>query len=200
MTGEPQWLAVSGRSDNPEDFVRVGLRIPCHQRVTEYEPRHLSALSERISDRWRIRGGRPARSGSPEQRRRAATATGIRRAPYGRRAGSHAGLRTGARCWRRGAGPYLGRMTCRAGRGEEGARDGDQNGSPGHVMTITLRLGARISPLDTCRGCAVARCKVNRPGCQRPRGDRSDASRCGRQHGRSTVSSPTLVREAVSAT
>jgi hypothetical protein len=168
MTGKPQWLAVSGGKGQPRGFCpsRAEDSLPsAGNRIRT--PRHLSALSERVSNGWRIRSGRPARSGPPEQRRRAATATGIRRAPHGRRSGSHASLRTGAPCWRRGAGPYLGRMTCRAGRGEEGARRGDQDGSsPGHAMTITLRLGARISPLDTCRGCAVTRCKVNRPGRQ----------------------------------
>ena len=47
MTGNPQRHAVPRGSDNPQDLVRVGLRVARHQRVPEHEPRHLSPLSHR---------------------------------------------------------------------------------------------------------------------------------------------------------
>ena len=181
MTGEPQWQAVSGGSDNPEDLVRVGLGIRCHQRVTKQEPRNLSSLSERISDWWRIRRGRPARSGSSEQWRRAATATGIRGAPHGRRASGYIGVRTRARCRCRGADSGLRwrRMARRAGRGEQGARRDHQNGSPSHAMTITFPPGIPPLPAHTPTG-------QDAPGWWPSAG----ANRLGRQVGRFQMRAP----------
>jgi hypothetical protein len=142
MTGNPQRHAVPRGSDNPQDLVRVGLRVARHQRVPEHEPRHLSPLSQRIPDSRGIRRARPPRSGSHEQRARAATATDIRRAPHRRPASRHASLHTAAgnfrRALRRGTGTSRHRryMPRSAGRDQDGARHDYQAGNPGHVMTI----------------------------------------------------------------
>jgi hypothetical protein len=61
------------------------------------------------------------------------------------------------------------------------------------MLTVTLLVGAR-TPHWTGHACVVTEVQTRMVW-----GDRLDASRCGRHHGRSTVSSPTLVREAVLA-
>jgi len=138
MTGNPQRHAVPRGSDNPQDLVRVGLRVARHQRVPEHEPRHLSPLSQRIPDSRGIRRPRPPRSRSHQQRARTATATGIRRAPHRRPASRHTAAGNLCRALRRGTGTSRHRrcMTRSTGRDQDGARHDYQAGNPDHVMTI----------------------------------------------------------------
>ena len=84
-----------------------------------------------------------------------------------------------------------------SGRGEQGARHDNQNGSPSHAMTITLPPG--IPPLPAHTPPDRTRLGGGQVQARIVWGDRLDASRCGRHHGRSTVSSPTPVGESVSA-
>lgn len=107
------------------------------------------------------------------------------------------GPRAHCRCQGADSGLRWRRMARRAGRGAQGARHDNQNGSPSHAMTITLPPGVPPLPAHTPTG-------QDAPGWWPSAG----ANRLGRQvgrfqmrahHGRSTVSSPTPVGESVPA-
>jgi len=137
MTGQLQRHPAPGRSDNPQDLVRVRLGVTGHQRVTEQEPRSLPSPGERIPDGRGIRRRRPPRRGPQQQRRRAASAADMRCTWHGRRAGRPAGLRSAGGALRRGAGTSRQRRMARgAGRDQDSAPREHQAGDPGHAMTI----------------------------------------------------------------
>ena len=137
MTGQLQRHPAPGRSDNPQDLVRVRPGVTGHQRVTEQEPRRLPSPGEGIPDGRGIRRRRPPRRGPHEQRRRAASAADIRCTWHGRRAGRPAGLRSAGGALRRGAGTSRQRSMARgACRDQDSAPREHQAGDPGHAMTI----------------------------------------------------------------
>lgn len=133
MTGKLQRHPAPGGSDNPQDLVRVRLGVTSHQRVTEQEPRRLSSLGEGVPDGRGIRRRRPPRRGSQVQRRRAATAAGMRCPLHRRRASGPASLRRGAGTSRQRS------MARRAGGDEDSARRYYQAGDPGHAMSVKFR-------------------------------------------------------------